>query len=108
MSHKCNKTPNISHSNNFEQKQYKTFFDFFFIHDIICTIRQIFLKVSDIMILKNDISTIKSELCDRKGQKIMIRGSLGRNKAFEEEAVIMGTYSDIFVVEEQERNTNDY
>ena len=58
------------------------------------------------MILKNDISTIKSELCDRKGQKIMMKGSLGRNKAFEEEAIIRGTYSDIFVVEEQARNTS--
>ena len=69
-------------------------------------VRQLISKVRDIMILKNDISTIKSELCDRKGQKIMIRGSLGRNKAFEEEAVIRGTYSDIFVVEEQAKNTN--
>ena len=39
------------------------------------------------MILKNDISTIKTELGDRKGQKIIIKGTLGRNKAFEEEAI---------------------
>ena len=58
------------------------------------------------MILKNDISTIKSELCDKKGQMIMIRGTLGRNKAFEEKAILRGTYADIFVVEEQEMNTN--
>ena len=58
------------------------------------------------MILKNDISTVKSALCDKMGQKIMIKGTLGRNKAFEEEAIIRGTYADIFVVEEQERNTN--
>ena len=58
------------------------------------------------MILKNDISTVKSALCDKKGQKIMIKGTLGRNKAFEEEAIIRGTYADIFVVEEQEKNTN--
>lgn len=58
------------------------------------------------MILKNDISNIKSELCDRKGQKIMIKGTLGRNKTFEEEAIIRGTYPEVFVVEEQEKNTN--
>ena len=60
------------------------------------------------MILKNDISTIKTELDERKGQKIIIRGSLGRNKAFEEEAVIKDTYANIFVVENKERdNEND-
>ena len=58
------------------------------------------------MILKNDISTIKTELDERKGQKIIIRGSLGRNKAFEEEAVIKDTYANIFVVENKERDTN--
>lgn len=58
------------------------------------------------MIFKNDISTIKTELCDRKGQKIIIRGTLGRNKAFEEEAVIKDTYANIFVVENKEKDTN--
>ena len=58
------------------------------------------------MIFKNDISTIKTELGDRKGQKIIIRGSLGRNKAFEEEAIIKDTYANIFVVENKEKDTN--
>lgn len=58
------------------------------------------------MIFKNDISTIKTELCDRKGQKIIIKGSLGRNKAFEEEAIIKDTYANIFVVENKEKDTN--
>lgn len=58
------------------------------------------------MILKNDISTIKTELDDRKGQKIIIKGTLGRNKAFEEEAVIKGTYSNVFIVENKEKDTN--
>lgn len=58
------------------------------------------------MILKNDISTIKTELDDRRGQKIMIKGTLGRNKAFEEEAVIKDTYSNVFIVENKEKDTN--
>lgn len=58
------------------------------------------------MIFKNDISTIKTELGDRIGQKILIKGTLGRNKAFEEEAVIKDTYSNIFVVENKDRDTN--
>lgn len=64
------------------------------------------IKVCDIMIFKNDISTIKTELCDRKGQKIIIKGTLGRNKAFEEEAIIKDTYANIFVVENKEKDTN--
>lgn len=58
------------------------------------------------MILKNDISTIKEELGDRIGQKIIIKGSLGRNKSFEEEAIIKDTYPNIFVVEDQIKDTN--
>ena len=58
------------------------------------------------MIFKNDISTIKTELDDRIGQKIIIKGTLGRNKAFEEEAIIKDTYANIFVVENKERDTN--
>lgn len=64
------------------------------------------LKVRDIMILKNDISTIKAELGDRKGQKIIIKGTLGRNKTFEEEAIIKDTYSNVFVVEDKVKDTN--
>ena len=58
------------------------------------------------MIIKNDISTIKDEIVEKIGQKIIVRGSLGRNKAFEEEAVIKETYPNIFVVKYEENNTN--
>jgi len=58
------------------------------------------------MIIKNDISTIKEEIGEKIGQKIIVRGSLGRNKAFEEQAVIKETYSNIFVVKYEENNTN--
>jgi len=58
------------------------------------------------MILKNDISTIKAELDDTIGQKIIIKGTHGRNKAFEEEAIIKDTYANLFVVEDKIKDTN--
>lgn len=64
------------------------------------------VKVSDIMIFRNDISTIKAELDERVGQKILIKGTLGRNKSFEEETIIKDTYSNFFLVEDKKRDTN--
>ena len=58
------------------------------------------------MILKNDISTIKTEIGEKIGQKIIVKGSLGRNKPFEEEATIKETYPNIFVVNYEEQGTN--
>ena len=40
------------------------------------------------MIYKNDISNIKNEIGEKIGQKIIVKGSLGRNKSFEREATI--------------------
>lgn len=58
------------------------------------------------MILRNDISTIKAELDNRIGQKIIIKGAKGRNKTFEEETVIKDTYANFFLVEGKKRETN--
>ncbi|MDO5555388.1 MAG: Veg family protein [Clostridia bacterium] len=58
------------------------------------------------MIYKNDISTLKKEIVEKVGQKIIVRGSLGRNKFFEEQAVIKETYPNIFVVKYEEQDTN--
>lgn len=58
------------------------------------------------MILKNDISNVKTEIGEKIGQKIIIKGSLGRNKPFEEEAIIQGAYPNIFIVKYEEKNTN--
>ena len=60
----------------------------------------------DSMIYKNDISSLKTEIGEKIGQKIIVKGSLGRNKPFEEEAVIKETYPNIFVVKYEERDTN--
>ena len=46
------------------------------------------------MIYKNDISNIKEEIGEKIGQKIILKGTLGRNKPFEEEGI---RDKDIFV-----------
>ena len=77
----------------------------FFIPDDIITLTKI-IKVRDYMIYKNDISSLKEEIGEKIGQKIIVKGSLGRNKPFEEEAVIKETYPNIFVVKYEEHDTN--
>lgn len=58
------------------------------------------------MICKSDIANLKTDIGDMIGQKIIVKGSLGRSKSFEKEAVIEKAYPNIFVVkyEENERN----
>lgn len=50
------------------------------------------------MISKSQISDLKTEIGGKIGQKIIIKGTLGRNKWFEEKATISKTYGDIFLV----------
>ena len=58
------------------------------------------------MICKSDITNRKSDIGDIIGQKVIVKGSLGRSKSFEKEATIEKAYPNIFVVkyEENERN----
>ena len=58
------------------------------------------------MILKDDILSIKAELNDNKGQKIFLKGTQGRNKFFEGEAVIANTFPAVFSVEDRIKDTN--
>ncbi len=60
------------------------------------------------MICKNDITTLKSNIGEMIGQKIIVKGSLGRNKPFEKEATVESAYSNIFIVkyDENERNAS--
>ena len=58
------------------------------------------------MICQDDISNIKTELKENIGRKIMIRGAMGRKRFFEEEAIIENTYSNIFIVKNQDKETN--
>ena len=54
------------------------------------------------MICSADIMNLKSNILDKIGQKIIVKGSLGRNKSFEKEATIDKVYSNIFTVKYNE------
>ena len=58
------------------------------------------------MIYKTDIANLKTDILDKIGQKIIVKGSLGRSKAFEKEATIEKAYPNIFVVKYEENNRN--
>ena len=54
------------------------------------------------MIYKNDIMNLKTDIDEKIGQKIIVKGSLGRSKPYEEQATIEKTYPNIFVVKYEE------
>lgn len=56
------------------------------------------------MICRNDISTLKSDINEKVGQKIIVKGSLGRSKEFAKEGTIEKAYSNLFVVKYEENN----
>lgn len=58
------------------------------------------------MICQDDISNIKTEIGENIGQRVIIRGAMGRKKFFEEKAIIKNTYPNIFIVENEEKETN--
>jgi uncharacterized protein Veg len=55
-------------------------------------------EVGDDMICPNDITSLKTDINEMIGQKIMIKGSLGRCRTFEKEATIEKTYPNIFTI----------
>ena len=58
------------------------------------------------MICRTDISNLKTDILEKVGQKIIVKGSLGRSKAFEKEATIEKAYPNIFVVKFEENKRN--
>lgn len=58
------------------------------------------------MICKKDITDLKTDIGEMIGQKIVVRGSLGRSKSFEKEATIEKAYPSIFVVKYEDNNRN--
>ena len=58
------------------------------------------------MICRSDIANLKTDIVDKVGQKIIVKGSLGRSKAFEKEATIEKAYPNIFVVKYEENDRN--
>ena len=59
------------------------------------------------MICRTDIANLKTDILEKEGQKIIVKGSLGRSKPFEKEATIEKIYPNIFVVKYEENNRND-
>ena len=58
------------------------------------------------MICRADIANLKTDIIEKVGQKIIVKGSLGRSKAFEKEATIEKAYPNIFVVKYEENDRN--
>ncbi len=58
------------------------------------------------LICRSDIANLKTDILEKVGQKIIVKGSLGRSKAFEKEATIEKAYPNIFVVKYEENNRN--
>lgn len=54
------------------------------------------------MIYQNDITNLESDIRDKIGQKIIVKGSLGRCKSFEKEGTIEKAYTNIFIVKYEE------
>ena len=63
-------------------------------------------EVGDDMICPNDITNLKTDINEMIGQKIMVKGSLGRSKTFEKEGTIEKAYPNIFVIKYEEENRN--
>ncbi len=58
------------------------------------------------MICRVDITNLKTDILDKVGQKIIVKGSLGRSKNFEKEATIEKVYPNIFIVKYEENDRN--
>lgn len=58
------------------------------------------------MICRTDITNLQTDIREKVGQKIIVKGSLGRSKAFEKEATIEKAYPNIFVVKYEENDRN--
>ena len=50
------------------------------------------------MIEKSNINEVKKNIEDHVGQKVLLRGSLGRNKSFEKEGTLVNAYPNMFLV----------
>ena len=58
------------------------------------------------MIYQNDITNLKTDIGEKIGQRVIVKGTLGRNRPFEKKATLEKAYPSIFVVkyDENERN----
>ena len=98
-----NELPKAYISKNTAKLQKNMSFDIFFRG---CYTENILREVGDLMICKADISNLKTDILEKVGQKIIVKGSLGRSRMFEKEATIEKAYPNIFVVKYEENDRN--
>lgn len=58
------------------------------------------------MIYRDDISNLREDIVEKEGQKIIVKGALGRSRFFEKEATLEKAYPNIFVVKYNEEEGN--
>lgn len=58
------------------------------------------------MIYRTDITNLKEDIEGKIGQKIIVRGTLGRSKFFEKEATLQKAYPNLFVVKYNQEEGN--
>lgn len=50
------------------------------------------------MIYRDDITNLREGIIEKEGQKIIVKGALGRSKFFEKEATLEKAYPNLFIV----------
>ena len=50
------------------------------------------------MIYRDDITNLREDIVGKEGQKIIVKGALGRSKFFEKEATLQKAYPSVFVI----------
>lgn len=58
------------------------------------------------MIYRKDIANLRGDIEEKIGQKIIVKGTLGRSKFFEKEATLQKAYPNLFVVKYDEEAGN--
>lgn len=58
------------------------------------------------MIYRDDITNLREDIGNKEGQKIIVKGALGRSRFFEKEATIEKAYPNLFVVKYDQEEGN--
>ena len=58
------------------------------------------------MIYRDDITNLRGDLEEKVGQRIIVKGTLGRSKFFEKQATLEKAYPNLFVVKYDKEEGN--
>ncbi len=58
------------------------------------------------MIYRDDITNLRGDIEEKVGQRIIVKGTLGRSKFFEKEATLEKAYPNLFVVKYDKEEGN--